>query len=83
VFSAVEICYQCRSSHGLRRNFVAARLLVLRVRIPPVAWMFMLSVVSKDIMGKCRTVRTKTQARMKYKQSRRDEGSAVAKTSTW
>ena len=35
-------CYTCRSQwpSGLRRGSAAARLLVLRVRIPPGAWMF-------------------------------------------
>ena len=33
-----------RSSRGLRRGLVAARLLGLRVRIPPAAWMFVLCV---------------------------------------
>ena len=33
---------------GLRRGFAAIRLLGLRFRIPPRAWMFVLGVVSKD-----------------------------------
>ena len=45
------------------------RLLGLRVRIPPGAWMFVLCVVSKDKKVKCRKCRTKktqNQVRAKY-----------------
>ena len=41
------------------------RLLGLRVRIPPGAWMFVLCVVSKDKKANCRTIKTQKQARMK------------------
>jgi hypothetical protein len=37
--------YRCRWLRGLRRGSAAARLLVLRVRIPRGAWMSLLSVV--------------------------------------
>jgi hypothetical protein len=65
---------KCRSRwrSGLKRGSAAAPLLELRVRIPPGAWMFVLCVESKDKMAKCRTVRTKKQARMKYKESTRE-----------
>jgi hypothetical protein len=53
----------CRSQwpRGLRCRSAAARLLRLRVRIPPGAWMFVLCVLSEDNKAKCRTVNTKKQ----------------------
>ena len=42
---------------------MAARLLELRVQIPPGAWMFVLCVVSKDKKAKCRAIKTKKQVR--------------------
>ena len=48
-------------------GFAADRLLGLRVRIPHGACTFVLCVVSKDKKAKCRTIKTKTQVRIKYK----------------
>ena len=49
---------------GLRRVSAAARLLVLRVRIPPGAWMFVL--YSKDRRQNASTIKTKKQVRKNY-----------------
>jgi hypothetical protein len=43
------------------------RVLRLRVRISPGAWMFVLCVVNNDKKARSRTVKTKTQVRMKYR----------------
>ena len=55
----------------LERRSVGARLLGLRVRIPPGAWMLVLCVVSTD-KAKCRTIKKKEQVRMKNKMSTRE-----------
>jgi hypothetical protein len=60
----------CRSQwlSGLRRGSAADRLLGLRVRTSPGAWMFVLCVVSKeDKKAKYRTVKSKRKVRMKYR----------------
>ena len=44
-----------------------AHLLGLQVRVPPGTWMFVLCVVGKNKKTKCRTIKTKTQIRMKYR----------------
>jgi hypothetical protein len=70
-------------SCGLRRGFAAIRLLGLRVRIPPRAWMFVLGVVSKDKRqnsGPWRQVRMKHRVEentKKKKKSRRGRGCFV------
>jgi hypothetical protein len=46
---------------------IESRLLGLRVRIPPEAWIFVLCVVSEDKKAKCRAIKTKKQVRMKLK----------------
>ena len=48
---------------------IESRLLGLRVRIPLEAWIFVLCVVREDKQAKCRTIKTKKQVRMKYKQN--------------
>jgi hypothetical protein len=56
----------------LERRSVGARLLGLRVRIPPGAWMLVLCVVSTD-KAKCRTIKKQEQVRMKNKLSTREK----------
>ena len=53
----------CRAQwpSGLRRGSAANRLLGLRVRIPPGAWMFVFCVINKDKEAKCRTTKTKKE----------------------
>jgi hypothetical protein len=45
LYTAVNICCRSQWPCGLRRGSTAARLLGLRVRIPPTAWMSVVSVV--------------------------------------
>ena len=56
----------CRFLH-LRRWPAVACVLGLRVRIPPRTRVFVSCVVSKRQKTKCRTIKTKKQARMKYR----------------
>ena len=67
VLGPTQRSIQCRSQwpSGLRRRSAAARLLGLRVRIPPGAWMCVVHFVSERQEEKCRTVKTKTQVQLK------------------
>ena len=57
--------FQCPS--GLKGGSATDRLLGLRVRMLPEAWMFVLCVVSKDKKAKRMIIKTKKKVRIKYK----------------
>jgi hypothetical protein len=69
-FSSVGMATRCGldGPSSLRRGAKAHRLLGLRVRIPPGAWMFVLCVVSEDKKIKCTTIKTKKQEWIKQEQ---------------
>ena len=75
----------CRTQwpSGLRRGSSADRSPRLRVRIPSEAWMFVLCAVSKDKKAKCRTIKTKTQVRMTYKEYNRIQKKKKIQQGTW